>query len=134
MSNKSHPTRTIDGVITTDPLRDAPLGTKIHISSDLFVARPEAGLNSITNWDFFNGAVVAVHFGEMQGQRILGSGVLVAPGVVITARHVVEPEQDRLMAGEGGIICTGITSHGLMIWTCHQVTLVGNADISLLMV
>ena len=56
-------------------------------------------LANISNWDFFNGAVVALHFGANSSQRITGSGVLVAPGVALTARHVIEPELDQILAG-----------------------------------
>jgi S1-C subfamily serine protease len=134
MPTKSHYLRTVDGIVTTDPLRNMPLGAQLHVSASLFSVRPKAGLNSIANWDFFNGAVLAVHFGDAEGQRISGSGVLVAPGVAITARHVIEAEEARLMAGELAIICSGITPDGLTIWRVHQVTLVGNADIALLMI
>jgi hypothetical protein len=124
----------VGGIITTDPLLNAPIGTNLHITPSLFQALPPPGLNSIANWDYFRGTVLAIHFGGPEGQHILGSGILVAPGVVLAARHVVEPQRERLMAGDLEILCTGIVAGALVIWTCHQVTLIRNADIALLMV
>lgn len=59
---------------------------------------------------------------------------MVAPGVVLTARHVIEPQQEHLVSGQQEIICSAITSTGLVIWTCHEVTLMGSAGLALLMV
>lgn len=134
LAEQSEIVRTAEGIVTADPLDDAAVGATIHISADLFIAKPEAGLTSIANWDYFDGAVVAIHFGEPESQRVMGSGVFVAPGVVMTARHVIEPEQDVLIAGHLEIICTGILSAGLTIWRCHSATLIGNADFAFLMV
>jgi hypothetical protein len=126
--------QTKDGVVADDPLRGAPVGATLRISSDLFAIATQSGLNSIANWDFFNGVLVAIHFADPKSQQILGSGVLVAPGVVVAARHVIEAKQSLLMAGELQIICTGIAPDGLMIWRCHQITLVGSTDVAFLMV
>jgi len=134
MPSELHHTRTTSGLITSDPLRSLPIGSELQVTSNLFAAQSKVGLNSVSNWDFFNGAVVALHFGNTKGQRILGSGVLVAPGVAITARHVIEPEKTRLISGEQELICTGISQQGLVIWKCHQATLVEHADIALLMI
>jgi hypothetical protein len=96
LSKESKEIRTIEGLVIADPLKNAPVGTTLDISFDLFTAKPPPGLDSIANWDYFQGAVVAIHFGEPHSQRVLGSGVLIAPGVVMTARHVIEPEQNPL--------------------------------------
>ena len=135
MSDDSNRVRTAGGQITEDPLRDAPVGARLQMRASLFEGKPNsASLSDVANWDFFQGAVVSIHFGAHKKQRILGSGVLVAPGIVMTARHVVEPQEQQLRRGEQEIICSGITTRGLVLWRCRGVTLVGNTDIALLMV
>jgi hypothetical protein len=123
--------RRISGIITDDPLRALPVGAELQFSSQLFLPNTSSSLNTVDNWDFFHGAVIALHFGSASNQRILGSGVMVAPGIALTARHVVEPEIDSIMAGQG-FICTGIGPSGLMIWRPRHITLVPDADLALL--
>lgn len=126
--------RQVGGQITVDPLTGKPVGAQLHISAGLFACRPVGNLNSVVNWEFFEGAIVALHFGQSGLQHILGTGVLVAPGVVMTARHVVEAQEQQLRGGEQELICSGITADGLVIWRCRGVTLLGNTDIAFLMV
>jgi hypothetical protein len=122
-------------MVTEDPLRGVPIGAKLRISASLFKGRPkDLGLNSIANWDFFEGALVAVSFGADKHQHILGTGALVAPGVVMTARHVLEAQEELLRRGDREIMCFGIDPQGLILWRCRAVTLVGNSDIAFLMV
>lgn len=129
------PIRKADGLVTEDPLRDAPIGTQLNICASLFACKPSSdSLSGIANWEFFEGAVVGLHFAESGRHHILGSGVLVAPGVVMAARHVVEPQEEKLRRGDQGIMCSGITADGLVLWRCRGVTLVGNTDVAFLMV
>lgn len=123
--------RSVSGTITADPLQQLPLGVELHFSVERFAFDAPGGLNSINNWDFFKGAVIALHFGNASNQRIMGSGVMVAPGIAVTARHVVEPEMSLVMAG-GGFICTGIAPSGLMIWRTRHVTTIPQTDLAIL--
>jgi len=77
--NRKHGRR-VGGQIAADPLKDLPIGAQLHFSASLFACEPLGNLNGIANWDFFEGAIVALHFGQSGFQHILGSGVLVAPG------------------------------------------------------
>jgi hypothetical protein len=122
----------ITGTITADPLLDLPVGAKIAFSSQLFPSDAPGGLTAILNWDFFDGAVIGLHFGDPLNQLVLGSGVMVAPGVALAAKHVVESEIEAIIQGGTGFICTAIASSGLMVWRPRHVTLVENTDLALL--
>lgn len=124
--------RTADGTITEDPLSDLPIGAQLKISADLFTTTKPFALTSIENWDFFRGALLALHFGTSQNQRTMGSGVMVAPGVALAAKHVIEPELDEILHGPHGFICTGIAQDQIVIWRVHQITLIDNCDLALL--
>ena len=73
--------RQIMGTITEDPLLTLPVGAEIAFSSELFTSNAPGGLNDIDNWEFFDGAVIGLLFGDPLSKHILGSGVVVAPGV-----------------------------------------------------
>lgn len=130
-SHHAPPSAPVSGVIAEDPLRALPIGSEMKFVAQPFLCRAPSGLNWVNNWDFFDGAVVALHFRDIFGQRILGSGVLVAPGLALVARHVVEPEMNRVTSG-GGFICTAIASCGLMIWRPRTVTLIPSSDLAIL--
>jgi hypothetical protein len=134
MNKEASKIRRSEGIITDDPATGLPIGSKLNFSSVLFSPNPAEGLHAIANWEFFRGAVLALRFGDREGQHLLGSGVIVAPGVVMAARHVLETEENRLRAGVCELICSGICEDGLSIWRCHQVTILENSDIALLMV
>jgi S1-C subfamily serine protease len=126
--------RKTGGRITTDSLKDFPIGAQLQFAASLFACRPVENLSGITNWDFFEGAIVALHFGQSGHQHILGSGVFVAPGVVMAARHVIEAQEQQLRQGEQELICSGIAADGLVLWRCRGITLLGTTDIAFLMV
>jgi len=52
----------------------------------------------------------------------------------MAARHVIEAQEQLLRRGEQELICSGITAGDLVLWRCRRVTLLGTADIALLMV
>lgn len=127
--------RRAGGLVAEDPLRNAPVGTQLNICASLFACSPTADqLSSIANWEIFEGAVVAFHFAESGRQHILGSGVSVAPGVIMAARHVVEAQEEKLRRGDQELMCSGIMDGGIVLWRCRGVTLVGNTDVAFLMV
>ena len=141
MSEDTTP-RELLGVITEDPLKGLPVGAKITFSSDLFTPNAPAGLADVSNWDFFDGAVIGLLFGASSGfRRLAGSGVMVAPGVALTARHCVtleemkeDSEMNAVMEGRAAFICVAISSAGAVTWRPRQVTLVGNTDLAILTV
>jgi hypothetical protein len=132
MTTESTTPKRVMGTIIADPLLSLPVGAKVDFSSQLFTSDAPGGLTDIHNWDFFDGAVIGLHFGDPLNQLVLGSGVMVAPGVALAAKHVVESEMEAVMRGGAGFICTAIGSSGLMIWRPQHVALVDNTDLALL--
>jgi Trypsin-like peptidase domain len=142
MSEDTATPRELWGVITEDPLQGLPLGAQITFSSDLFRPNAPAGLADVRDWEFFDGAVIGLLFGAYSGcRRLAGSGVMVAPGVALTARHCVtleemkeDSEMNAVMDGRAAFICVAISSAGLATWRPRQVTLVENTDLAILTV
>lgn len=120
------------GVITDDPTKAMPVGSKLHFHPRPLTGDVPSGAATLKNWEFFEGMLVHVAFMDKTFQRVEGSGVLIGPGVVLCATHVVSPHLDRLMAGAEVATCFGISSHGLQIWNVRKITVVPSTDITIL--
>jgi hypothetical protein len=118
------------GMITDDPVKDLPAGSEIGFISRLFPFDAPNGLNDVSDWNYFRGTVIALHFGDVLEQRILGSGIIVAPGVAVVAAHVVLPEIERIFAGDG-FLCSALTPTGVMFWRPRQVTPIESTDLAI---
>ena len=70
-------------------------------------------------------------FNDKEKHQVLGSGVLVAPGIALCANHVIQPLADELAAGRINPTCAGITSEGMQIWKIQSIALTGNSDIAI---
>ena len=67
---------------------------------------------SVQNWDYYDGAIVAIGFSDGRTFTISGSGVMVAPGLVLTATHVLHDHVDALAAAELSLWCLGVRTGG----------------------
>jgi hypothetical protein len=68
--------------------------------------------NTIQNWDFFDGALVAIAVTDGKDLDIPGSGVMVAPGLVLTATHLLREHYEPIAAERRSIYCIGIRPEG----------------------
>ena len=118
------------GVVSDDPLLEAPQGFRLLI--ERFTFPPAAVLASSGDWSSFKGVLLKLVFGTSQVSRVMGSGVMVAPGVAMAARHVIEPELEALMAEDIGLHAMAITTDGIEIWRVHQVIFQEGKDVALL--
>jgi hypothetical protein len=121
------------GTITLDPAADLPMDARMEFKPEAFPIEAPAGENTVINWDHFNGVLLQLQITDGQKVFVHGSAVLVAPGVALAARHVLEPFLPLLSKGNAALYCGGITPSQLMIWQCNQFTLVGDeSDIAIL--
>jgi Trypsin-like peptidase domain len=86
----------------------------------------------VTNWDLFEGTVLSVIFSTKLEHRVLGSAVMVAPGVALTATHVIDDHVSKLEAGTMSGALFGITSRGGVAWKITHRTEVPNSDLCIL--
>jgi hypothetical protein len=74
------------------------------------------------NWAAFDGAVVAVGFSDGATFDVSGSGVMVAPGFVITATHVLRDHVDAIKAKSLSVWCLGPRNDGPAdLWALRQM-------------
>jgi Trypsin-like peptidase domain len=118
--------------VASDPSVDAPRGTALQVvHTTPLIGNPQRA-ERIVDWQVFKGLVLAVQFVDGTTHTIEGSGVLVAPGVALTANHVIQPHIDALMEGKIVPFCFGITAHGAAIWRIAHVSSVDKTDLCIL--
>jgi S1-C subfamily serine protease len=100
-----------------------------------FTGTVPEGVATVDNWQFFDGMVIAIGFHDGTTTTVMGSGVLVAPGVAISAAHVMKDYWERLAAGGIAPICFGIKAdEGLQFWNVRKVSYIPETDIAVLVV
>jgi hypothetical protein len=67
---------------------------------------------TIQNWDFYDGALVAIAVSDGKDLDIPGTGVMVAPGLVLTATHLLREHYEALAAESRSLYCVGIRPEG----------------------
>lgn len=118
------------GIITEDPTGVMVNGSEIFVNPRSHRFPPVQGLQAINNWDAFDGAMLFVHVGTTSSHQVVGSAVLVAPGIALTATHVIEPHLRDAVAGKCSLLLTGIAKNGMMIWMPHQLVTNPYTDIT----
>lgn len=103
-----HSFRPIDDPLANWP-KDAPL--PIRLVEPGF-APASAAPEKVANWDYYDGAVVMVGVSDGETYTIEGSGVMVAPGLVLSATHVLRHHADAITARTLGVYCIGVRPGG----------------------
>jgi hypothetical protein len=83
-----------------------------------------------------DGTVLALDWVIGRTHHIWGSAVMVAPGVALTAQHVIDAMRDEGFSGEGGagyLLALGFHNDGSMtIWNPDSSGAIGDGDLSIL--
>ncbi len=86
----------------------------------------------LRNWQCFEGMVLAVSFMDDAQHSVLGSAVMVAPGVAVSATHTFEEHLPQIQRGELGLAAFGIASDGVLAWEVRFVQTVVRTDLCIL--
>ena len=110
-------------ISTTDSLADAPVGTTIAVSfHDVDRVQAQAAPSSVNNWEYFNGALLAVCFQYGNHHTVEGTAVMIGVGLALSAKHVFDEHCDALAAGEAVMFCFGLRPNGVLdIWHCYRM-------------
>lgn len=126
-------TKKCNGIVTIDPLFDLPIGSEIcfktiaQVNSDAY-EKPDA----VKNWGYFQGAILALAFNTKGGIQILGSAFMIAPGLALTATHIISEIVDDLQGGRIAPICLGIRDKTIDVWKIGKITYNFDSDITFL--
>jgi hypothetical protein len=76
----------IVGTVTGDPLMDVPEGTVVSFEPARFAIRDASKVpQAVDNWTFFDGALLAITIEGPDGPSHVGTAVVIAPGLAISA-------------------------------------------------
>lgn len=124
--------KTSTGIITEDPVIKCHIGLELKFNPVTIHHNFETSAVWLKDWCSFEGTLIKIHFSNGNSHSVEGSGVIVAPGVALSAFHVVDSKLGEIKAGLIGSICTAITSNGLLIWRISKFTIVPNSDLVIL--
>jgi hypothetical protein len=124
--------RRVSGRTEPDPAARMPVGAEMVFRTETFPIGSPHGEYTVDNWDHFGGVLLQLHLVDTNTLFVHGSAVLLAPGVAIAARHVIEDFLPQLSEGRAFLSCTSITSYQAMVWLCRKITLVPDTDLALL--
>jgi hypothetical protein len=86
----------------------------------------------LANWQIYKGIVLALVFSTGTRHQMLGSAVMVGPGVALGADHTVREWIPRMNAGETAILAIGVTGDGLVMWRVAHGVCVEGTDLSIM--
>jgi hypothetical protein len=93
-----------------------------------------AAPTDISNWDCFDGALLAVVVQYGDRYVIEGTAVMIGLGLALSAKHVLEAHRNALMRGDAVLLCIGTRPNvGLDVWKCYAMSPEdGDGDLELL--
>lgn len=125
--------RTHTAKIANDPLKGLPIGTSISIDLiDFSWTGGKSIPESVANWGYFEGALIGIGVTDGKVSRILGNATCIAPGLAVTATHVVGSSLEEITNGSLGIFCIGIRNEYADHWVVSNITYSPLGDIAYL--
>jgi hypothetical protein len=120
-------------VVSQDPANLAEVGDAwrfkgvrpgFHPDQPSFAAPPDLGQ--------FEGLLLVVSYSTAEKHVVLGSAVMVAPGIALCVAHVIRVFLDELAAGKVAAMFVGLASHGAEGWKPAYVTTIDPGEICIL--
>lgn len=108
-------------VASNDAFADQPAGTMFYLST-IKVGSVQAGASplTVTNWEVFEGSLLAVCFKYGDTLRVEGTAVMIGMGLAFSAKHVLADHLEALTTGDAELICFGVRPSGIAdIWKCY---------------
>jgi hypothetical protein len=103
-------------------------------ATTLCPARPTNGLVPFSDWEAFDGLLLMVYFGTDTYDKIEGSAVMVAPGVALSAGHVMTDWIAAVTQGKAGCMLTGFVKGGQVYWRAVGVRVDAATDLAIISV
>jgi len=129
------PATRVGAVLTDDPAdrMTADEQARLQFYPRLIRHSMGAGAGALREMHDLEGLLLHMHFGAGDEPHMIdGSAVMVAPGVALCARHVLEPHATALRSGVGGALCVGMARAGPQLWRLRSATRVPNSDLAII--
>ena len=120
------------GIVASDPfLLEDRISTKWQLVPPIKSNGRETP-GAVKNWEFFNGAVAALLLISKMSKEIIGTAIIVAPGIAITATHNFIDQIEKICNGQVVPYCLGIREHASDMWKVKSISYDPNDDIAFL--
>lgn len=116
------------GRLTANPFEGVDTSIALQFEQATFTPNDSPGFHRIANMAHYRGLLLSVHFVTETWGTLEGSAVMVAPGIAITATHVIQDYKSLIMEKGLRPICIGYTSSGLQAWLVRHVSPVDTPD------
>ena len=121
----------IRGVVTENPLAQLPAGASIPLEIVPFGGSDATAIPQGTiNWTFFEGALLMVVVRTGAGEGIVGTAVVLAPGLAVTATHLFGDCLPEVGKGKATVFCVGPTTAGAFMWQVNKLNYSDRDDIA----
>jgi hypothetical protein len=109
--------RRMTGTFAPDPFSDPKDGAELSVEPVFLVGSPGGCVpQSVGNATFFEGAALALSVRQAGSQAMVGTAIMLTPGLAVTATHVVRDLVTPFQHRTAGLACVGLTSQGLELW------------------
>lgn len=123
----------LSGEKVEDPLVNLPVGSSINFEPIVFGGSDAKVVpDGVANWTFFDGALMTLLVKTSAGTTAMGTVVAIAPGLAITATHILGDHLNDIADGAGAVLCAAPSQHGLELWDVRKVNYTGSDDIAYL--
>jgi hypothetical protein len=131
MEDSRDPPRTATGIIRTDPSEDADV-KRMSFVSHFKKLKFDSRIARVADWENLHGDLLLVAIGVGHDRRVIGTAVLVAPGIALSATHVFSELVDVDLNPKTNALCMGTHFGKMQIWSIVGCTLVANSDVAIL--
>jgi S1-C subfamily serine protease len=118
-------------MVSDDPF-DAPDFGRVCIERRPYVPNDPPGFYEIADMSHYEGMLLSIHFFTSQWSTIEGSAIMIAPGIALTALHVLNDYKDLITSGQLSLLCMGLTKSGGRLWRVVEVLEIKESDIAIL--
>jgi hypothetical protein len=106
---------------------------KLQLSQGVFVPNDKPGFYEQPDLAWYRGTILTVHLvKEGAWSRVDGSAVMVAPGIAVSAFHVLEEWLPQIADGHVRMFLSGYTTSGPRYWHLGELTRVNDTDLVVL--
>lgn len=119
-------TRMLKGIFTDKPLAGFSTATSFALERvPPWTAELTSVPQDVKNYTWFEGALLAIVIKTEDATTIVGTASFIAPGLAVTATHVLTDHLEELMTSNAALGCIGPATHGLELWDVRKVSMEG---------
>jgi hypothetical protein len=107
---------TLEGIVSGDPLIGAPIGTIVRFAAiHLGTATSSRIPLGVSDWLVCDGALLAIFLQGSVDAKHVGSAVMIAPGLAVTALHLFDDELPHIVGGKMKLHCSSLSTDRI-VW------------------